>query len=471
MKIEINKLFNTEVGSRIYENFKRAIVDFSMQEYLNNGVLLGFSGGPDSVMLLCALLKYSEENHYPKKILAVHVNHMIRGKEADADEAFSKEFSDSLGVEFISERIDVPLLAKELSLGLEEAARKARYSAFYDIISGRNDIKIIAVAHNSTDNIETVIFNLLRGTGTNGLAGIKPVRDNVIRPLIYSAKADIISALKETKIPFVTDSTNEESDYTRNYIRHNIIPHFSKVAAGFEKNIQRSCNNLRSDDSFIESEAMKVISKRSEKGLCIDLLRDLHPALLSRVLFLSAKECGVLSLEATHVKKLRDLIYDAKNKDFSVSIPGDLSFISSDGFLYVGKLSKGNRESFSIPLNYGINTLPNSESIILLSEEKIDKTFSNVYKIAIQQRIDFDIIDGGIFVREKRDGDSYRYGGMTHKLKKIFNDKGIKPSERKKIPIICDNSGILWVPGFPVRDKGTENSNKYVYIAIADKIT
>jgi tRNA(Ile)-lysidine synthetase-like protein len=197
----------------------------------------------------------------------------------------------------------------------------------------------------------------------------------------------------------------------------------------------------------------------------------LHPALLSRVLFLSAKECGVLSLEATHVKKLRDLIYDAQNKDFSVSIPGDLSFISSDGFLYVGKLSKGNRESFSIPLYYGINTLPNSESIILLSEEKIDKTFSNVYKIAIQQRIDFDIIDGGIFVREKRDGDSYRYGGMTHKLKKIFNDKGIKPNERKKIPIICDNSGILWVPGFPVRDKGTENSNKYVYIAIADKIT
>ena len=412
----------------------------------------------------------SIENSFPKKLLAVHINHMIRGSEADRDEAFSKDFCEKLGVEFISKKIDVPSLSKELSIGMEEAARKARYSHFADIISSRNDISTIAVAHNSTDNIETVLFNLIRGAGINGVSGIKPVRENLVRPLIYSAKADILLALDTAKIPYVVDSTNQKIDYTRNYIRHNIIPHFASVSENFEKNIQRTCRNLRSDNDYIESEAERVFSESAtEKGIELKALRALHPALLTRVLFLMAKKSNVLSLESTHVKKVCELISEDKERDFSVSIPGNLSFISSQGYLRIAILEEESKESFCVSLKLGINRLPNSDTLILLSEEKFDKTFLNVHKISIQQRIDFDIINGSIFAREKRDGDSYKYGGMTHKLKKIFNDKGIPPSQRNKIPIICDSEGILWVPGFPVRDGVGKKSEKSLYIALSNE--
>ena len=165
MQIDLDRLFSSDEGKRVYSSFLNAISDFSMDEKIRGGVIVGFSGGADSVTLLSALVKYSRDNHLNPPV-AVHVNHMIRGDEADRDQAFAEDFAKALGVEFLCFHRDIPSEAKALSKGLEEVARNARYSIFNDLIKGRNDISCIAVAHNATDNLETVIFNMMRGAGS-----------------------------------------------------------------------------------------------------------------------------------------------------------------------------------------------------------------------------------------------------------------------------------------------------------------
>ena len=175
----LDLLFNSKMGKAVYENAVRIIKEYSMDEMLSRGVLIGFSGGPDSVMLLLFLIKYSETGNVGK-ILAVHVNHMIRGDEASRDESFSKCFCEKLGVEFCSVQRNIPSIASENSQSIEETARNVRYSVFEEILRSRSDVSCIAVAHNSTDNFETVLLNMMRGAGSKGMAGIPPVRGNIM---------------------------------------------------------------------------------------------------------------------------------------------------------------------------------------------------------------------------------------------------------------------------------------------------
>ena len=159
----LQDLFKSEIGRRIYDSAVLAIERYSMADAIRRGVLIGLSGGADSVMLLLVLLEYRRRGAY-FPILAVHINHGIRGDEALRDEEFSKQLSKELGVEFLSVSLDVPKMAKVAGVGIEEAARNARYSEFEKIISGRNDVSTICVAHNATDNVETVLMNIFRGS-------------------------------------------------------------------------------------------------------------------------------------------------------------------------------------------------------------------------------------------------------------------------------------------------------------------
>lgn len=468
MKPDIKNLFENKPGNAVYTEALRAIRDFSMDTMLESGVLVGLSGGADSVMLLCLLVKLREENKCGN-ILAVHVNHMIRGVEADRDEAFSKELCESLMVEFVSVKRDVPSEAKRISKGIEETARIVRYSVFEDILRGRNDISAIAVAHNASDNLETVIFNMLRGAGSRGISGIAPVRDGILRPLIYSPKRDITAALDGANIGYVTDSTNLEIEYKRNYIRSKIAPTFFALSDNPEARITKLSASLRIDNDYIEGEAEAFLNRTSEDGfLPQNKLTELHPALLSRVIIKMAKRGGGSSVENTHIMKIRELLNSGG--DFSVSLPGNVVFLSRDGKASISEYTEEHRPTYEISLEMGANIIKETGYGVFLSEAPFDKTFSNVYKSAIQVAIDFDIIDGGLFVRERREGDSYVYGGMTHKLKKMFCDKGVPKSERYLLPIICDKKGILWVPGFSQRGGGKKDAQKKLYVAVVPNI-
>ena len=174
------EIFASDIGEAIYTRILQTIEKHHMEDQIFGGTLLGFSGGADSVMLFMFLLEFKRRTNQSFKIVCVHVNHGIRGEESKRDEIFSSDFVKDSPEEFLSVKIDVPKLSKDTGEGLEEAARNARYAIFNDIIKSRNDISCIAVAHNATDNVETVIFNMLRGTGLRGICGIKPTRDNIV---------------------------------------------------------------------------------------------------------------------------------------------------------------------------------------------------------------------------------------------------------------------------------------------------
>ena len=442
---KLDMLFSTDSGRKIYGKASDTVIKYAGGDFYKNGVLVGLSGGADSVMLLLFLAKKRRtEGDFP--LLAVHVNHMIRGDEADRDEEFSRRLCDELGVDFISVKIDVPALAKGKGIGFELAAREARYSCFDRMIKEKGNIQSIAVAHNATDNIETVIFNLLRGSGLRGACGIAPVRDNIVRPLIGVSKCDIISALDAVGVDYVTDSTNLSSEYTRNYIRNEILPHLSHLSPDPEAQFTRASEIMRSDLDYLTLVSAEFIEKNGLNPSAIEL-RALHPAILSRVITAMCERAGLFGVEYTHIKSIEGLLC---KENFSVSLPSSYVFRAEYGVCGVYKDMTD--DGFSRELSIGINEIPELGIAIGISYDK-DTVFStNVYKFSKKVTVKSAIIYGKLIVRSKIDGDCYRYGGNTHKLKKIFNDKKIPPSKRCEIPVLCDDNGIFLVAGFSCRD-------------------
>ena len=195
-------------------------------------VHVALSGGADSVCLLYCMKSISEKHKFELK--AVHVNHLIRleNDETFRDENFCISLCESLGVELDVVRINVPEKAVSLKCGLEEAARIVRYDYF-------SKFDCVATAHNATDNVETVLFHIVRGTAVYGLTGIPSVRNNIIRPLLNMKRSEIIEYLKAKNASYVIDSTNFDTNYTRNYIRNVIVPNMKKINPSFEEAVLR----------------------------------------------------------------------------------------------------------------------------------------------------------------------------------------------------------------------------------------
>jgi tRNA(Ile)-lysidine synthase len=365
-----------------------------------------------------------------------------------------------LGIDFKSYKINVPELAAKAKKGLEEVAREERYKIFQDELCEK--YSCIATAHNSTDNLETFIFNLMRGAGLSGLCGIPPIRDNIIRPILTLPKETILDFLNEAKIPFVTDQTNFSTEYTRNYIRHEIIPKLKSLSHSPEDACAKAIETLRQDNEYLVSAAVASLKNcRIEENLYDAYkLSILDFPILARALKLMIKDYGAPSPEKTHIDKIARLL--KKGEKFEIYLPGRVSFFSDGKKCYIDS-SEGQKsnEGFDIKLNYGINYIPELDIYILLTNEESENISSNVYKLSMQVNIKSAIICGDIGIRTKRDGDTYFYGGITRKVKKLFNDKKIPIEERNRIPVFYDESGIIWIPGFGVRDDGNKESTTH----------
>ena len=470
LKNKIDAFLASDAGTAIYNVLTNTLDEYNMRAHIARGVLLGFSGGSDSVLLSLILKKLSYDT--PFSLCLMHVNHKIRGAEAESDAEFCRSFADALDVPFSLVEIDVPSLSERTGKGIEECARDARYGAFSSFMREHPEYATVATAHNATDNLETVIFNLMRDSGTKGASGIAPVRDNVVRPIIALPKAEIASALDTFGIPYVTDSTNASTEYTRNYIRHEILPGLQRLSPCPEASAKRASDNLRLDDEYISGVADRFVSeKATEAGISSSALAELHPAVFSRVLRKLLSDSGA-SVEKVHVDKIHDLL--KKGRDFASDVPGGLRVISCAGVLSVIRKCEIDTTENKIPktlLKNGVTVIEEADIAILLSEDKHEVYSSNVYKFEIQAEISSAIIDGDLFVRSKEDADSYFYGGMKRKLKKLFNDKKISPKERWAVPVICDEKGIVWVAGFGVRSSDSIASAKRLWLSLYKKHT
>lgn len=220
----------------------------------NDSIVIGVSGGPDSICLLHILNEIKNELNF--KIYVAHINHMIR-EEADSETEYVKEFCKNLGIECYIKRIDVVEIANNLKRGTEETGRQIRYEFFNEILEKTNSNKI-ATAHNNNDKVETILMNILRGSGTSGLKGIEAIRDNMyIRPLINTSREEIEEYCETNKLEPKIDESNNENIYTRNKIRNIVIPYIKQE---FNPNIIKTINRL----SEVANEENEYLNKVTE---------------------------------------------------------------------------------------------------------------------------------------------------------------------------------------------------------------
>ena len=221
-------------------------------------IVLGVSGGPDSITMLDILRQIQEEFDF--EIVVAHINHMIR-KEAIQDEEYVKKYCEKNSIEFFVKRIDVMSVANNRKIGTEEAGRFVRYDFFDEVLKQTGSNKI-AIAHNKNDKVETIIMHLLRGSGLSGLKGIEPIRENVIRPLIECERKEIEKYCDENRLEPRIDKTNFENDYTRNKIRNIVIPYIEKeLNPNIIETIDRLSEVVKKEDRYLEKVALDVYDK------------------------------------------------------------------------------------------------------------------------------------------------------------------------------------------------------------------
>ena len=426
-----------------------------------DSILLGFSGGADSSVLLFLLAKAQKRLGFDLK--CVHVNHMIRSDEAYRDEAFCQKVCNSLGVELYIIREDIPRYAKEHSMGLEEAARDFRYKTFAELCQ-KHSIQTVATAHNATDNAETLIFNLCRGAGSKGAQAISPKRDNIIRPLLTCSKQLILDFAKENDIEFVTDSTNADTAYTRNYIRSNIIPSLERVNPCAIDAISRFTQSMKDESDYLERQAATYVDEDR-----LSVLSSLDQVILSRVIKQKFYNCAKADLDHQNIADVISMIQ--KNPSYaSISLPGCIDAIVENGvFSFGNRFVACKCEDYKVTLHLGENYIEKSDALIYITQgtQKLNEDYinkkQNIYKLFISKSLVFDRIVGDMYARPRLDSDRYLINGVNKSVKKYMCDERFPKERRFNTPFLCDEQGIFWIPGMRERDglmpKNTDTDN------------
>ena len=422
-------------------------------------ILVGLSGGPDSVCMLNLLCSIRDEEKI--EIAAAHINHMLRGEEADKDEEYSKKLCESLGVRFFSKRIDINKYALETGKSSELAGREARYDFFNEIINKINFNKI-ATAHNANDQAETILMRIMRGTGLEGLGGIPVEREGkYIRPILFMKREEVEQYCKENNLNPHIDATNLERIYSRNKVRLDILPYMKN---NFNPNIVETINRmallLQDDNEFIEGEVNKAYKdncfERENSIVISKNLFNIHSAIVTRVIrkALFAINKSNYDMEMKNIEDIIELSNLGTNK--RVDLPKDIYAENVYGDIIIRK-----KEYIKNKLS---NELTLNKKDILHNEVIFDEyiiNFDLVNNKDIKQendelikKFDYDKINN-VTIRYRKDGDRITPLGMkgSKKLKDIFIDMKIPKEKRDEIPLIQFNDEISWIVGIKMSDK------------------
>lgn len=430
---------------------------FRLQKELADGtlisegdrVLVAFSGGADSVALLMLLWAIREKLGI--EVAAAHLNHGIRGAEADRDEAFCSELCKKNGITFVAGHADVPNECKKTGEGLEECARRLRY-AFLEETAKKLSCNKIATAHHADDNIETVLLHMIRGCGLNGLSGIPAKRGNIVRPLLSFRKKELTDALEDIAQGFVYDSTNSEDDASRNLLRHTVLPQIYRLNSGADAVFMRMCRALSEDNEYLEAEAEKIPLDADRKTLSL-----LPQAILSR--YIKRKHrmvCGNYMLDNEAISAISEAVRN-ESKSVRYTVTGKVTArINSLGVEFIKASDSADIPLFT-ELSEGENIMSQKGNKILITcDKKVADDWQNIYKLSTRVSVNSDkIYENGklsLTVRPVGTGDCYRFSGQNKNVRRQLINKKIPSETRRTLPCVCLDGEVIWVPYLSVAD-------------------
>jgi tRNA(Ile)-lysidine synthase len=418
-------------------------------------VITGVSGGADSICLLFVLLELQKK--IPFELVVVHVNHGLRGEDADGDEAYVKELCKEHGIvcEIYSENVE--LIAKNRKQSTEEAGRYVRREAFQKAMQTHGGTKI-ALAHHKNDSVETFFMNLARGTGLKGLGGIRPVVGEYIRPLLCLERKEIETYLEERKISYREDESNASDDYTRNRIRNHIIPYMEQeVNVKTVSHIADTMTRLQEIQTYLEEqtkECFEMCVKEEKNGYIVleeyfsKVPLVLKSLVLKEVLVrISGKE---KDLEEIHLSDLQALL--EKQVGRRVDLPYEIEAKRVYEGLRLYKKDLDTREMFCVEVDFTDGAFKEYQ----WGTKRITcQLVKNGLKEAISvekndtKRFDYDIISDKVCIRTRQPGDyiTIHSDGRTQKLKSFFINEKIPEEIRDEILLVADGHHILWIVG------------------------
>lgn len=423
---------------------RETIKRFGLAENGTN-VCVCLSGGADSSVLLHALLALKEELGI--NLSACHFNHGIRGEEAFRDQRFCESLCSALRIPFYTTFCDLPSLHPGSGQSMEELAREKRY-AWFSQLAKKEKIHRFALAHHADDNAETVLFRTVRGTTVSGLAGIPIERELYVRPFLNVSKAEILGYAAENNIPFVTDSTNDSTDYTRNYIRHTLMPAIKVLNPSATDAFNRLSRYAAEDEAMLEGLLPAFCQKQAG--------HDLHPAILRRTVARNHQKVVGTGLCYQHLDTITEAVLSRQNT--RITLPGGYECITEQGTFWF-------RKAVSAPqaVTYdGIleqNTVAVQEGKVLIccggNHEFPDAFPKNkfVYNLSTEIILSSKGICGKIRYRTRLPGDRLNLRGVNRSIKKLMSESKIPLSVRALIPIFYDDLGVLAVPFAGVADR------------------
>lgn len=445
-------------------------------------IIAGISGGSDSICLLHVLNMVAEQKGF--SVVAVHINHMLRGEEAKQDEMFVREICQEWAIPLKVFHKDVKVYSEEKRLSEEEAGRLVRYQCFHEVRKEMH-AQYIAVAHHYEDQAETIFLNLLRGSGLDGLCGMKDVQRHIIRPLLNIRKEEIEAYLQENNLKYRIDSSNLSNQYNRNVIRNVIFPQIKdKTGFSISSSLLRTSGLLKEDRDFLNGIAQEkyrsVILLEEERKVEIDRgkLNELSRPIGGRVIRIAWQTVtgSLKGLEAKHVNAALELAQkEGTNK--TIDFPKGVRFQTEYGRMIVAfkeeRLKTTIQSEVRVPSEMCIGEAHIHVTAGLFTRREYEEAYGRLEKAgerSLTQLFDYGNISEGIYIRNRLPGDIFSpYNGPgKKKLKDFFIDQKIPIKEREQLLLLAKGKNIIWVIGHRTSEnyRITEKTQKILYVKI-----
>lgn len=455
------------------EKIRSTVEKYSM---LGRGekVLVGLSGGPDSVCLLMALMALSSE--YDLTLNALYVDHGLRPGETPNEIEFCRAFCAEHDVPFSMRAVDVKDLMEREKLGVQDAARRLRYEAYEEEADKSGGGTAVALGHTADDQLETFMMRFLRGSGTTGLGSIPPVRDRFIRPLIETTREEITGYLKGVDAGFITDPTNLEDKYLRNKVRHTLIPILKELNPNIIETALSTSEVMRDEDRYLEAVVnktlMKLISRKSASSIELFLspLESMDKVILRRVLRRAVSETkGLGGIGSRHIEDITGLVKGSEPGSM-ITLPGDIRAIKkySTLLLTAEPPARITRRELTPPADARLDEAG------LLIKSSIEEAGGNLGDGKRRAVFDADKVKVPLVIRAREDGDIIHPHGLGHRKKvhDLFIDEKVPRHERDTVPIVTTKDGdVLWVAGYRADERFAVGEGTKRFLVLELKVT